>query len=116
MNIDLRELLAACAPQQSITTSPMLGKFCVVRTYSAGVHVGTVTAIHGTEVTLSDARRVWRWGGSNTLNELSIRGADLTKSTRISEPVESIALTQAIEVIPCTSEARKNLEQSRWLS
>lgn len=94
----------------------MIGKFCVVRTYSAGVHVGTVENQDGKVVTLSNARRVWRWRGANTLNELAVHGASTTAYTRISEPVESITLTEAIEVIPTTDEARNNLEQSRWLS
>lgn len=87
----------------------------LVRTYSAGVHVGTpVGKLKGTEITLRNARRIWRWSGANTLHELSQRGADETGSTRISEPVPSITLTQAIEVIPCSSEGAKNLARSRW--
>lgn len=62
---------------------------------------------------LADARRVWRWRGANSLHELSLRGA-AKEYTRISEPVEQILLLDAIEVIPCTAEAEKNLRQSRW--
>jgi hypothetical protein len=90
-----------------------LGKFVIVRTYSAGVHVGTLQAQTGTQVTLQDARRIWRWRGANTLNELSLRGCDDLFS-RISEPVQSIDLTEAIEIIPCTEQARVNLSISRW--
>ena len=91
----------------------MIGEFVIVRTFSAGVHVGTLAEANGTAVLLTDARRVWRWRGANSLHELALYGA-AEDYTRISEPVPRILLTQAVEVIPCAPEARKNLEKSRW--
>lgn len=85
----------------------------VVRTYSAGVHVGELVARKGREVTLANAHRVWRWRGANTLHELAQRGA-AQEYTRISEPVASILLLDAIEVIPCSDVAAKNLRTPRW--
>jgi hypothetical protein len=89
--------------------------FVVVRTYSAGVHVGTLEAREGKEVTLSDARRIWYWQGANSLHELALTGADLKRGTRISEPVASIVLTEAIEILDTTEAAAENLRISRWL-
>lgn len=91
----------------------MIGKFVIIRTYSAGVHCGTLIESSNTAVLLRDARRIYRWRGANTLNELSLRGA-AKEYTRISEPVEEITLTQAIEIIPCTQLAQDNLSESRW--
>lgn len=91
----------------------MIGKFVLVRTYSAGVHCGTLFSQAGKDVALSDARRIWRWRGANTLNELSQHGAD-KEWTRISEPVPSLVLTDAIEIIPCSIKAQEDLSQSRW--
>ena len=91
----------------------MIGEFVVVRTRDAGVHCGTLAACAGTAVELADARRVWRWRGANTLNELALHGA-AEGWTRISEPVPRILLTEAIEVIPCTATATANLSRSRW--
>ena len=87
--------------------------FVVVRTYSAGVHCGVLESRRGREVTLSNARRVWRWRGANTLNELALRGAD-EAYTRISEPVSSNTLTEAIEVIVASQVGAENLSRSRW--
>jgi hypothetical protein len=91
----------------------MIGEFVVVRTFSAGVHCGILKETGGTAVLLADARRIWRWRGANSLHELSQQGA-AKEWTRISEPVPSILLTQATEVIPCSEEARLNLSRSRW--
>ena len=89
----------------------------LVRTYSAGVHVGTpVGKLKGREITLKNARRIWRWRGANTLSEISQNGAHMTEFTRISEAVLTITLTEAIEVIPCSVKAAQNLTTSRWLS
>lgn len=93
----------------------MIGEFVLVRTYSAGVHCGTLADCSGTVVVLTDARRVWRWKGANSLNELSIHGCD-EEYSRISESVPKIMLTQGIEVIPCSPKAQKNLSRSRWAS
>jgi hypothetical protein len=93
----------------------MIGEFVIVRTRSAGVHCGYIQEFtgHSTCLILKEGRRIWRWRGANTLNEVSLCGIDESYS-RISEPVPTICLTEAIEVIPCSEEARKNLSRSRW--
>lgn len=87
-------------------------KTVIVRTYSAGVHFGQLVERNGKEVTLSNARRIWRWNGANTLNEIAVAGVG--KGSRVSEPVDSITLTEAIEIIDCKPEAVANLESVGW--
>jgi hypothetical protein len=84
----------------------------IVRTYSAGVHYGTLVRRDGREVELADARRVWYWRGANTLNEIALRG--VASGSKISEPVGSIVLTEAIEIITCTNAAAMNLDKAVW--
>lgn len=88
------------------------GKYCVVRTYSAGVHVGVLAQRAGKEVLLYDARRVWNWQGRNTLHEIAAAGVG--KGSKVSEPVESILLTEAIEIIPTTESGEANLRAAAW--
>jgi hypothetical protein len=88
----------------------------LIRTYSAGVHVGTpVGKLKGREITLKNAHRIWRWQGANTLHELSQSGSSNTSFTRISEQVPSITLTEVIEIIPCSIDAAKSLTTPVWL-
>lgn len=87
--------------------------FVMVRTLSAGVHMGYLLSREGMVVMLAESRRLWRWAGGNTLNEVSVHGCDM-KHSRISESVEQITLTQAVEIIPCTPLAQENLCISRW--
>lgn len=75
------------------------GTFVLIRTYSAGVHFGTLISRVGQEVHLSNARRLWSWAGALSLSEVASKGIDL-KNSKVSVPVEEIILTQAIEIIP----------------
>lgn len=87
----------------------------LVRTYSAGVHFGYLKRHDGKEVELIKSRRIWRWFGAKTLNEIATSGLDIKKS-RVSVSVESIILTEAIEIIPCTPKAVESLEEATWVN
>ena len=84
---------------------PMIGRRCVVRTYSAGVHIGTVKYINPgnwNECVLTDAFRLWKWtDGGLSLSAVAKNGI---KGGRLNREAE-IALTNAIEYIPTTQEA-----------
>ena len=80
----------------------------LVRTYSAGVHVGMLVKREGKEVELADARRIWYWKGRFTLSEIALRGVG--EGSKLSEAVPEIVLTEAIEVTPVSDEAVANLE------
>lgn len=88
--------------------TPMLGKVCVVRTYSAGVHIGEVVAKTGTNVLLKDAVRLWQWTEAFSLSEVATKGVG--RKSRIADRVPYIELTQAAELIPASDEAIKTYE------
>ena len=92
------------------------GRYVVVRTYSAGVHVGVIVeqSEGGKRVVLADARRIWHWKGANTLHEIALRGVG--PGSRISDPVARIELTEAIEVIDCAGTGEKSLREASWLA
>lgn len=88
-------------------------KYVIVRTYSAGVHCGVLVAREGREVTLTEARRIWRWAGAYTLSEIATGSLDTEKS-KISAPVGEIVLTEAIEIITCAPEGAAKLRGATW--
>lgn len=94
--------------------SSSIGKYCVIRTRSAGVHFGVLKSKSGPEATLTEARRLWYWRGANTLHEVSLHGVDATQS-KASEAVDSIDLGEVIEVIPCSIEGEKSLRGAKWV-
>lgn len=83
---------------------PMLGKRCLIRTYSAGVHIGDVVYANGMEVKLENALRLWKWeGGGLSLSAVAnngIKGGRLNKTG-------DVYLTNVIEMIPTTKDAEK---------
>ena len=81
----------------------MIGREVIVRTYSAGVHFGTLAARDGKEVTLTNARRIWYWEGAFTLSAVATKGVNANSNLSVAVP--EIMLTEAIEIILCTEEA-----------
>lgn len=86
--------------------------YVVVRTNSAGVHVGMFVYRKGKEVRLTCARRIWSWQGANTLHEIALNG--VRKGSRVSAEVQHIVLTEAIEVIACSKTGEANLRSASW--
>lgn len=86
----------------------------IVRTYSAGVHFGYLKSRKGKEVELVKSRRIWRWYGANSCSGLATKGLDVSRSS-VADPV-SITLTEAIEIIQCTTEAVKSIEAATWMN
>jgi hypothetical protein len=86
---------------------PMLGKRCLIRTYSAGVHIGDVVWINpdnSMEVKLENALRLWKWeGGGLSLSAVANNGI---KGGRLNKTGE-VYLTNAIEYIPTTEGAEE---------
>ena len=90
----------------------MVGKKCIIRTYSAGVWFGTVEQKSGNEVIISNARRMWMWHTkkSISLSSCAIHGINEDKS-KIAESVNEVWL-EAIEIISCAEEAIKSIEDA----
>ena len=87
---------------------PMLGRRCLIRTYSAGVHIGDVVHIDGMEVKLENALRLWKWEGGGL--SLSAVANDGIKGGRLNKTGE-VYLTNVIEFIPTTKSAEKTYEK-----
>lgn len=89
-----------------------IGKKVIVRTYSAGVHFGTVEKADGNEVILKDSRRLWYWKAKKgiTLSAVAINGIN-TKESKIATKVDRLWLQQ-IELLEMTDEAIKTIEES----
>ena len=83
--------------------------YVVVRTYSAGVHVGEMKSRKGREVVLVNARRLWKWCGAFTLSEVAVEG--IKDGSKPSVSVPEVVLTEAIEVIATSPAAEKILRE-----
>ena len=87
----------------------------IVRTYSAGVFAGTLGERNGQEVTLTNARRLWYWAGAASLSQMANSGTSRPNDCKFPAPVAEVLLTQAIEVLAASEDAKKSIaEVPEW--
>jgi hypothetical protein len=84
--------------------------YVIVRTYSAGVFAGTLEERNGKEVRMSNARRLWYWDGAASLSQLAMEGTKRPENCKFPCPVNSVTLTEAIEILDVTEEAQNSIE------
>jgi len=84
--------------------------YVIVRTYSAGVFAGYLAQRDGKEVTLKRARRLWYWSGASSLSQLAMEGVSKPDNCKFPCEVDSIDLTEAIEIIVCTEKSRVSIK------
>ena len=102
---------ATAAPAAPRWQHPLIGKRVLVRTYSAGVHIGTLVSVNpdnAMECHLKDALRLWKWNdGGLSLSAVAHNGIKGGRLNRTDE----VTLTNAIEYIPVTAEAWASYEK-----
>ncbi len=86
------------------------GDYILCRTYTAGVFVGELSYREGKEVELKNARRLWYWEGAASLSQLSQEGVKAPQNCKFPRPVPSVILTEAIELIPVSKQAKKSID------
>lgn len=103
----IKELQALFASTATKTTAPhpMLGRRCIIRTYSAGVHIGDIEYINpenSMELKLTNALRLWKWeDGGLSLSAVANNGVQGGRLNKTGE----VYLTNVIEMIPVTEKA-----------
>ena len=85
-------------------------RYCMVRTYSAGVFAGYLETLDDKHAVLRNARRIWYWDGAASLSELATRGTSRPQNCKFPCAVERVELTEVIEVIDITAEAKASIE------
>lgn len=86
------------------------GKKVIIRADRAGVFYGTLAAKEGTEVGLTNCRRIWYWEGAASISELALSGVTRPDDCKFSVTVPSIIVTGVIEIIPCEEAAINSIE------
>lgn len=86
-----------------------IGKYVIVRTYSAGVFAGELVSRKGQEVILKNARRIWYWKGAASLSQLAVDGTSNPEECKFPCEVPLVELLQAIEILEVTEKARNSI-------
>ena len=101
------------ASAEEKTLNTFIGMKVIVRTYTAGVWFGTIEEKSKDEVIISNARRLWKWHAKKGISLSGVANFGIQDAeSRIEKAVASVWL-QAIELIPCTSESIKSIEDAK---
>ena len=87
-----------------------IGKRVIVRGDRSGVFFGTLESKEGQDVVLTNARKLWHWGGAAAVEQLAIDGVSSPSDSKFTVFVEEIGICDAIQVLPCTKKAIKCIE------
>lgn len=118
MNIDqltigdakqLAALFGAQAASVAKPEHPMVGKYCIARCYSAGVHAGEVVSVDGENVILKDSRRLWSWKANDGVALSGVAQSGIQKGCKLDSVNPEIYLTGVCELIPCADKAKESI-------
>lgn len=82
----------------------------IVRCQGAGVFFGEIKSRNGQEVEMANVRNIYYWSGAGSVMHLASEGVSRPNNCKFSMPVESMIVTSAIQIIPCTDKAVESLE------
>lgn len=88
----------------------VIGKFCVIRCDRAGVFAGTVEEMDGQTVRVKNVRKLWKWYGATETLQIALEGVKRPNDCQFTVSVDEIILTDAIEVIPATEDAKASID------
>ena len=123
MNIDnltygeLKQIAALFGSQapavQAAQPHPMVGKYCIARCYSAGVHAGEVVSVDGENVILKNSRRLWSWKARDGVALSGVAQSGIERSSCKLDTLNPIIyLTGVCELIPCSAVAQESINGS----
>lgn len=80
-------------------------QYYIVRADRAGVFFGHIKERNGSEVTMTDVRRIWHWEGAASLSQLAMEGVKKPQNCQFTVLVPEMTILGVIEIIPCTDDA-----------
>ena len=88
----------------------------IVRADRAGVFYGEIKERTGSEVVMTNVRRLWYWDGAASLSQLAVNGTVAPDNCKFTVVVPEMTILGVIEIIPCTDKAIASIEGVRtWM-
>ena len=90
-------------------------QFYIVRADRAGVFFGHIKERVGSEVTMTDVRRLWYLDGACSLSQMAVDGVKEPHACKFTVVVPEMTIFGVIEIIPASKVAVKSIEAvSPW--
>jgi hypothetical protein len=83
--------------------------YYIIRADRAGVFFGHIKSSEGSEVTMTDVRRLWYWGGACSLSQLAVDGTKEPSECKFTVTVPEMTILGVIEIIPCSCKAVESI-------
>ena len=91
-------------------------QFYIVRADRAGVFFGHIKERVGSEVTMTNVRRLWYWSGACSLSQLAVDGVKNPGECKFTVIVPEMTILGVIEIIPANEAAVKSIEAVKpWM-
>lgn len=89
-----------------------INKKCVIRSNRAGVFYAILAEYESSTRTaeLHDCRRLWYWSGAASISQLAVEGVKNPTECKFTVLVPQMIVEEVIEIIPCSIDAIKNIE------
>ena len=87
----------------------MDNKYYIIRADRAGVFFGHIAERRGSEVDMTDVRRLWYWDGAASLSQLAVDGTSKPNNCKFTVTVSSMTILGVIEIIPCSYDAVRSI-------
>ena len=88
-----------------------MSEYYIVRGDRSGVFFGKIAERNGSEVRMQKVRKLWYWDGACAVEQLAIDGVKNPDNCMFTVTVEEMTITDAIQIIPCSEKAAKNLSE-----
>lgn len=82
----------------------------IIRADRAGVFYGEIKERNGSEVVMTNVRRLWYWDGAASISQLATEGVTRPGNCKFTVTVEEMTILGVIEIIPCTKKAEESID------
>lgn len=81
--------------------------YYIVRADRAGVFAGNIKSREGSEVTMTNVRRLWYWDGAASLSQMAVEGVTAPGNCKFTVTVPEMTILGVIEIIPASEAAEQ---------
>lgn len=85
--------------------------FVIIRASQAGVFAGNLASRKGTEVVLTNSRRLWYWSGAASLSQMAVDGVSDPRNCKFPAVIEgNHTILGVCEIIPVSKKAETSIK------
>lgn len=85
-------------------------QYYIIRADRAGVFAGNIKERNGSEVTMTNVRRLWYWDGAASLSQMAVDGVSKPRNCKFTVVVPEMTILGVIEIIPCSEKAEESIK------